>query len=138
MHTLGRVPRDRELAEKAGIDVDTLWRWQADIERTVQVSLDATDGDHDEEGQTPLAYLRANIVPADEQLLHAERIGALRAALGSLKPQQRTVLMLYYFEELNARQIAQVLAISESRVSQIRSRALAALRDRLSPVRQTA
>jgi len=62
----------------------------------------------------------------------------LREAILQLKDQQRTVLSLYYFEELNAREIADVLGISESRVSQIRSKALSQLRCIMRPMRASA
>ena len=46
-----------------------------------------------------------------------------------LKEQERTVLALYYFEELKLHEIAEILRLTESRVSQIRSKALARLRE---------
>lgn len=133
MSALGRAPTDTELARQLSIDVRTLWRWQSDMERTIQVSLDSTDLDRDESGPTPIDFLRSAGDAVDERLLREEKVAALRSAILELKDQQRTVLSLYYFEELNARQIGDVLGISESRVSQIRSKALAALRARLSP-----
>lgn len=138
MRTLGRAPRDSELARILEIDVETLWRWQADMERTVHVSLSSTEGDRDEVGPSPIEYLRASSESADERLQQEETVAALRQAILQLKDQQRTVLSLYYFEELNAREIADVLGISESRVSQIRSKALSALRCIMSPMRATA
>jgi RNA polymerase sigma factor for flagellar operon FliA len=47
------------------------------------------------------------------------------------------VLSLYYFEELKLHEIAKVLELTESRVSQIRSKALAKLRVELKPLRET-
>ena len=118
-----------------GIDVETLWRWQADMERTVHVSLSSTEGERDEVGGSPVAYLRATTESIDDKLQQEETVTALREAILQLKEQQRTVLSLYYFEELNAREIADVLGISESRVSQIRSKALSALRGIMRPMR---
>ena len=138
MRLLGRTPRDGELAAQLGIDISTLWRWQADMERTVQVSLSTNDGDHDEAGPSPIDFLRATGESADERLQQEEQAAALRDAILELKDQQRTVLSLYYFEELNAREIAEVLGISESRVSQIRSKALAQLRQIMSPLQASA
>ena len=62
----------------------------------------------------------------------------LRDALLGLKDQERTVLSLYYFEELKAREIAEVLGVSESRISQIRSKALGQLRGALAPLEASA
>jgi RNA polymerase sigma factor for flagellar operon FliA len=52
-----------------------------------------------------------------------------------LKDQERVVLSLYYFEELKLHEIAKVLELTESRVSQIRSKALSKLRVELKPLR---
>jgi RNA polymerase sigma factor for flagellar operon FliA len=60
-----------------------------------------------------------------------ERADGLKAALARLPEKERTVLALYYYEELNLRQIADVLQVTESRISQIRAQALRRLRDRL-------
>jgi RNA polymerase sigma factor for flagellar operon FliA len=138
MRALGRTPRDGELAAQLGIDVDTLWRWQADMERTVHVSLSSTEGDRDDAGRSPIDFLRAAGDSAEQRMQDEEQVAALRDALLMLKDQQRTVLSLYYFEELNAREIAEVLGISESRVSQIRSKALSQLRCIMRPMRASA
>ena len=137
MRQLGRSPRDTELAAQLGIDTSTLWRWQADMERTVQMSL-SNDSDRDNAGPSPIDFLRATGESADERLQQEEQAAALRHAILELNDQQRTVLSLYYFEELNAREIAEVLGISESRVSQIRSKALAQLRQIMSPLQASA
>ncbi len=138
MRTLARSPRDGEIAQQLGIDVETLWRWQADMERTVQVSLSTSEGDRDEAGPSPIEFLRVTSESVDERLQQEETVAALREAILQLKDQQRTVLSLYYFEELNAREIADVLGISESRVSQIRSKALSQLRCIMRPMRASA
>ncbi len=138
MRTLGRAPRDGEVAGHLGIDLVTLWRWQADMERNVQVSLSSTEGDRDDSGPSPVDFLRASGESPDERLQREEQVEFLRSAILQLKDQQRTVLSLYYFEELNAREIAEVLGISESRVSQIRSKALSQLRFIMRPMRASA
>ncbi len=53
----------------------------------------------------------------------------MREAIASLPEQQRTVLALYYYEELTLRQIAEVLHVTESRISQVRTAALRTLRE---------
>ena len=57
-------------------------------------------------------------------------------AIMRLKDQERVVLSLYYFEELKLHEIATVLELTESRVSQIRSKALGKLRGELRPLRE--
>ena len=65
----------------------------------------------------------------DERLAREQLVAKVRAAMTQLGHQERTVLALSYFEELKLREIGELLGISESRVSQIRTRALARLRD---------
>jgi RNA polymerase sigma factor for flagellar operon FliA len=60
--------------------------------------------------------------------MESEHVAHLRKLIASLPEQQRRVLALYYYEELNLRQVGEVLQVSESRVSQIRSQALRRLR----------
>jgi RNA polymerase sigma factor FliA len=53
----------------------------------------------------------------------------------SLKEQERNVLALYFFEEMKLAEIARVMGVTESRVSQIRTKALARLREIMAPLR---
>lgn len=140
MRSSGRAPRETEVARHIGIDVETLWRWESDIERTMQVSLSSrdADGENAEGSASPIRYLRAAGDQPDEGIQREEGLVILRQAISELKEQQRTVLSLHYFEDLNAREIANVLGVSESRVSQIRSRALSELRRIMTPMRASA
>jgi RNA polymerase sigma factor for flagellar operon FliA len=126
---LGRAAREPEIAKALGIDLPTFWRWRRDID---SVTLEAFDrpketGSHD-------ALARADIPAgrdapgADHDLAQAEQRDAVRDALGALPEKERAVLSLYYYEELTLRQIGEVLHLSESRISQIRSAALQRLR----------
>lgn len=69
-------------------------------------------------------------------LVREEDVAALAQAIAALDARQRAVLTLYYHEELRQHQIAAVLGVTESRVSQIRSQALATLRERLAHLRE--
>ena len=57
-----------------------------------------------------------------------EQVETLAHALRMLPERERTVLVLYFYEELNLRQIAGMLRLTESRISQIRTAALARVR----------
>jgi RNA polymerase sigma factor for flagellar operon FliA len=136
--TLGRAPALSELAVALGVDAETLWRWQADVEGAVHVPLDRTATDRDGATVTPADVLGNGEELTDDRLTREEGVALLREALLGLKDQERTVLSLYYFEELKAREIAEVLGVSESRISQIRSKALALLREVLAPLQASA
>lgn len=65
-------------------------------------------------------------------------VRTLRAAIARLPEKDRTVIALYYYQDLSLRQIAEVMHLTESRASQIRHRALQRLRSRLRPSHTTA
>jgi RNA polymerase sigma factor for flagellar operon FliA len=67
-----------------------------------------------------------------------QEVVLLREAILELKDQERTVLSLYYFEDLKLHEIATIVGLTESRISQIRSKALLRLRGKLAPMRQFA
>ncbi len=137
MRAHGRAPEDRQLAEQLGIDMDTLWRWQADVEGAHHMPLDRAPGDRENNAPTP-----ADMLPGCEEseiedsLTHEQEVAHLKHAILRLKDQERVVLSLYYFEELKLHEIAKVLELTESRVSQIRSKALSKLRVDLKPLRE--
>jgi RNA polymerase sigma factor for flagellar operon FliA len=135
--TLGRAPELTEVAGALGVDTETLWRWQADVEGAVHVPLDRNAMDRDGT-VSPADFLGNGEELTDDRLTREEEVARLREALLGLKDQERTVLSLYYFEELKAREIAEVLGVSESRISQIRSKALGQLRGVLAPLQAIA
>jgi len=135
---LGRSPEMNEIAAELGVDAQTLWRWQADVEGAVHVPLDRGTTDHDSLSISPAEFIGNGDELTDERLSREEEVAMLRAALLGLKDQERTVLSLYYFEELKAREIAEVMCVSESRISQIRSKALTQLRAILTPLQAIA
>jgi len=132
----GRVASDREIAEHLGIDLQTLWRWQAETESAVQISLDQSASDNEGQPGLPMEGManEGDLTIEDEINRDQER-ELLKQALLKLKDQERIVLTLYYFEELKLHEIAEVLELTESRVSQIRSKALSRLRTDLAPHR---
>jgi RNA polymerase sigma factor for flagellar operon FliA len=134
---LERKPEDIEMAHRLGIDIDTLWRWKADTEDAVQISLDQPVNVRDGRTATPADLLEGSTgVAIEERLTREEEVGIMRDEILRLKERERIVLSLYYFEELKLHEIAKVLGLTESRVSQIRSKALATLRGRLSRLRR--
>jgi RNA polymerase sigma factor for flagellar operon FliA len=136
--SLGRSPEVGEVAAALGVDAETLWRWQADVEGAVHVPLDRSATDRDGLTLAPAEFLGNGDELTDERLSREETLGRLRDAMLGLKDQERTVLSLYYFEELKAREIAEVMGVSESRISQIRSKALGQLRGVLAPLQASA
>jgi RNA polymerase sigma factor for flagellar operon FliA len=68
---------------------------------------------------------------ADRQLYSKEQKQVIAEAIASLKPKEQQVVSLYYYEKLKLREIAEVLNVSESRVSQIHSKCMLILKQKL-------
>lgn len=132
----GRAPSDMELADALNVDMDTLWRWQADVEGAHHIPLDRAPGERENASPMPAETLSSEgDGDVEDCLTHEQEVSHLKQALLHLKEQERVVLSLYYFEELKLHEIAKVLELTESRVSQIRSKALSKLRVELTPLR---
>jgi RNA polymerase sigma factor for flagellar operon FliA len=132
---LGRPPGHAEIADGLGIDMPTLWRWQAERESTHLVSLDRASSAA-EHGRGAGDWLAgASGTEVDDAITLGQEADHLREALLELPEQERTVLSLYYFEELKLTEIARILDVSESRISQIRSKAIQRLRKMLGRLR---
>lgn len=126
---LGREPKDLEVAEEIGVPVEELWVWERTITQASAVSLDAES--ENEEGRTSMPA-DESIPSPDEGVLESERSEILRDAILELPDRERKVLSLYYLEEVKLKDIAEMLGVTVSRASQIRSRAVERLRERMS------
>lgn len=138
MREKGRMPEDSETAGLLGIDVQTLWRWQSEVEGSVHLSLTAPTNDEGNALHSRFELLSNDEEQADERVIREDQVAQLREAIFELNEQERTVLSLYYFEELKSSEIAEALDVSESRVSQIRSKALRRLGTMLAPIQASA
>ena len=135
----GYAPSDQQLADYLNVDLDTLWRWQSEIECSFFVPLDQPMDDDDPRSGTP-AQSVAGVTAAliEDDLNHHEEVEVLREAIMGLREQERIVLSLYYFEELKLHEIGAIIELTESRVSQIRTRAVAKLRAQMGRLREQA
>jgi RNA polymerase sigma factor for flagellar operon FliA len=129
---LGRKPDHREIATAIGIDLATYWEWRAVVDGGVMVSFDTATSSGQRNALSLEETLNDPEAPLPgQELAQLEQVAGLREAIGRLPDKERTVLALYYYEELNLRQIAEVLHVTESRISQIRTQALKRLREML-------
>ncbi len=128
---LCRAPDDEELAAQLGVPLETFWKWQSDVESAVRLPLDRpTRARGDTSPASVLDLLHTEPSQAvDEQLGREEEIALLHKAILDLREQERTVLGLYYFEGLKIHEIARILGVTDSRISQVRSKALSRLRE---------
>jgi RNA polymerase sigma factor for flagellar operon FliA len=121
---LGRTPTPVEVAEHLGVDHAEVQRIVEDVHRATLVHYDAVGL-----GSDPEDILPAGGSTPDETLMARERLGYLRSAVSALPERLRIVVEGYFFHERLMQDIADELGVTESRVSQMRSEALALLRD---------
>jgi len=135
-HELGHAPDQTQLARRMGVDVMTLFRWQSEGDNGRFIALERTiDGEGAGSSIAIEELIASGDDEMDERLTRGQEVEALQAALVALPEQERNVLTLYYFEELKLHEIAAILGVSESRVSQIRAKAILRLRKSLAPLR---
>jgi RNA polymerase sigma factor for flagellar operon FliA len=128
---LGRHPTDREIVEEAGISEEEMSRLLAVATAIDLYSLD----DILEKGNENLKVAPDHpAVQPEDPLSKLEREEITRVMVEGLKTlprMERTVLGLYYYEGLRMKEIGDVLGVTESRISQIHSKAIFLLRARL-------
>ena len=137
---LGRAPTDEEIAHKIGISQDELEESLTDISRSSIAALDelwSGGADGDQVSLLDTIEDQAGPRPADA-LDETEVRETLADAIARLPEREKLVITLYYYEELTLREIGEVLGVTESRVSQLHTKAVLRLRSRLSGARVTA
>ncbi len=129
--TLGRSPDEEEMAADMGLTLDGYRDLLIEVSHLGCVSLHETL-DHTEEGRSFLDSLEDIGGPAPADLIEKEEMTRLMAEiLEELSEKERLVIALYYYEELTQKEIAEVLGVSEGRISQLHSQALLKLRVKL-------
>ena len=109
---LGREPSQTELAEFMGKDLESFHKERTHAYRFQTVSLESQVMDDVE--------IPSNEINEPEsELADAQLLNALEGSIESLPERDKTIISLYYVEEMNLKEIGAVLDISESRVSQI-------------------
>jgi RNA polymerase sigma factor for flagellar operon FliA len=128
----GRTATDQEIARAMQIKLADYYRLMDKVRGSALVSLDETR--HGEEGDSlGLAELLEDPRTPDvlANIEQEETKNFLHATLRQLPEQERLVMALYYYEQMTLREIGEALSISESRVSQIHTRAVERLRGRV-------
>ena len=130
---LGRSPSEVELAAGLGVELSEYYTMIDDVSSTSLLSLDdVTHGEDDDKAVPLVDTLKSQETSTALTKLEAEELRNLLAdSLGQLTEQERLVVALYYYEELTLKEIGQVLELSESRVSQLHTKAVLSLRVKL-------
>jgi RNA polymerase sigma factor FliA len=122
--TLGRTPTQIEVAARLGIEPAEIAQLAADVERATVVHYEAIVLGDDADAALPV-----HGTDPEAHLLARERCNYLYDAVATLPERMRHVVTASFFEDRTLAEIAADLGVGESRVSQIRSDALALLRD---------
>ncbi|MCR5846532.1 MAG: FliA/WhiG family RNA polymerase sigma factor [Lachnospiraceae bacterium] len=120
---LGRPATEEEIAKRVGISEDELTDWQTQCKVSNVVSLNeyletGADISNDSAGAS------RHFDSPENAFLKDELKGKLVDALEILTEKEKSVVVLYYYEELTLKEISNVLEVSESRVSQLHTKAL--------------
>jgi RNA polymerase sigma factor FliA len=122
---LGHEPTRNQLAAQLGVDTQALERLEEDVHRATVLNYDSIVEQGGEE------LLPTDEAPPEAVLLDRERRAYLVDAVLALPERLRRVVTGYFFEERPMHRIADELGVTESRVSQLRTEALALIRDGL-------
>ena len=129
----GHEANDTEIAQMLGMSLEAYHRHAEDAARAPLLSLDDA-GD----GERGLADTLEDPDTPERAIFRDAFREALADGIQALPERERTVMGLYYQDELNLKEIGRVLGVSESRVCQLHSQALLRLRARLQDWRHVA
>ena len=129
---LQRVPRESEIAQEMGISLDEYQENLARVRGTQLVYLEDLAAKGEEDDNFLDRYLPADAQSDPEALLSDHRMRtALVDGIKKLPEREQYVMSMYYEHDMNLKEIAAVLGVTESRVSQLHSQSIARLRARL-------
>ncbi|MBF0547428.1 MAG: RNA polymerase sigma factor WhiG [Candidatus Riflebacteria bacterium] len=134
---LGRDATDEEIADFLKIDISELHKLFDETKKSLLLSLDEIFYD-DEEGSSRFDFVENQ--KSDNPQLKIEESEAkkiLADAISKLNERERLVITLYYYEDLTSKEIGKILGVSDSRVSQLHTKAILRLRGRLSRLRES-
>jgi RNA polymerase sigma factor for flagellar operon FliA len=121
---LGRAPTQIELAEHLGDDIESFHKKRGNASRfetfSMEVVADEVMGIADERSRQPEAIVE-----------HADFMRAVTQAIADLPERDQLLMQLYYVEELNLKEIGEIVGVTESRVSQLLTATVKKLRTSL-------
>ena len=121
---LGRQPKNIEVAGELGISIE-----EYESDRLLAGSAEFVSTDESPDAFEEIDESRGS---PEAELEQAEDLGALASAIEKLPERSQQILALYYQEEMNLKEIGEILSVSESRISQILSETAGKLRKLMS------
>ncbi len=125
----GKTATDEQIAEKLGLTDDEYTDWQSQMKVTGVISLDEfTESGSDISSDR---YGNSHFDGPEEAIEKDELKQMLAEALQTLTEKEQQVILLYYYEDLTQKEISDIMNVSESRASQLHSKALQKLQKKL-------
>lgn len=129
----GRPAEDEEVAQELGVSLDHYYQMVNEINGVFILDIEAL---RKKIPQLPEEDLLSLLMDEKEKhpfhlLSLAELKKVLARAIDDLSPKERTVISLYYFEELTLKEIGEVMGFTESRICQIHAKAILKLRQKI-------
>ncbi len=127
----GRTAKDEEIARELQVSSEELLNWQSQLKVTNVVSLN----EYVEQGMEPVMDAKGNshFIQPEDAIAQEELKKVLEQSLEILTEKERKVITLYYYEDLTLKEISNILEVSESRISQLHTKALAKMKKTMGP-----
>jgi RNA polymerase sigma factor for flagellar operon FliA len=127
----GRVATDEEIAKGLGISDEEYQEWQSQMKVTGLVSLNEYMEQGSDVAQDYSRHTTSHFDSPEESIEKEELTKVLGEALELLTEKEKKVITLYYYEELTLKEISNILEVSESRISQLHTRALQKMKTKM-------
>ena len=127
----GHAASDEEIAKRLGITEEEYLDWQSQMKITGLVSLNEYMEQGSDVSQDYSSHTAMRFEAPEERVEKAELTKVLGEALELLTEKERKVITLYYYEDLTLKEISRVLEVSESRISQLHTRALQKMKTKM-------
>ncbi len=129
---LGRVPTDEEVAKQLDVSIDEFHELLNQVRPVSLLSIDESQTFSNVDKKSILNILEGCKLNNPFNQLNMKSVkDTVTMAIEELPERQRLVLSLYYYEDLNLKEIGKVLRVTESRVSQLHAQAVSRLRNKL-------
>lgn len=127
----GRAGTDEEVAAELEISMEELVNWQSQTKITNLISLDEFMEQGSEARMEAVSGMHAHYDQPETVIEKEELKRQLAEVIDTLTDNERKVILFYYYEELTLKEIGQVMEVSESRISQLHTKALQKMKTRL-------
>lgn len=129
--TTGHGATDEEVARHLGISDEEYLEWQSQMKITNLVSLNEYMEQGSDVSQDYSRHTTSRFESPEDRVEKEELSKVLGEALALLTEKEQKVITLYYYEELTLKEISNILEVSESRISQLHTRALQKMKSRM-------